>query len=339
MKKLILGLIVSGVFIYFSIRGVAFGEILAEFENVRYVFLVPAIILILSLSVLRSIRWGVILSPIEKIRQKSLFPINCIGIMAIIIFPLRMGEFLRPYLVSKKSQISMSSALATILVERVLDVLTLMGILILVVFSVTVPVWIARSGYSILVIFVILLFSICFLYFNTEAALKLLRPLLSRFSQKLQMRIEKFLRTFVDGFAIIASPKRLISTVFLSIMIWGCSGLAVYSLFYFQNLHLSLISAFAVLSITALGISLPAAPGLLGNFQFGCIVALSIFGLSKSNALAFSMVYYFAGVGINILLGLLFLPFMTISIKEAKRGFDYVSLREKTNMYGGSETN
>ncbi len=323
MKKLIFGIIVSGVFMYFSIQGVKFEKIIAEFENVKYMFLIPAIILFLSLSVLRSIRWGVILSPIKKINQKSLFPINCVGTMAIILIPMRIGELLRPYLVSVKKQVPLSSALATVLVERVLDLFTMLGILILVIFSSTFPVWIVRSGYSIMIVFVVLLFFIYFLPFKTEATRKLLSPLLCRFPQKFQKKIEKSFGTFVDGFKIIATPKRLIFTIFLSILIWGCSGLAVYSLFCFHNFQIPLISSFVVLIIVVLGISLPVAPGLLGNFQLSCIVALSIFGLSKSNALAFSMVYYFLGVGIRILLGLLFLPFMSISIREIKKGLNH----------------
>ena len=76
------------------------------------------------------------------------------------------------------------------------------------------------------------------------------------------------------------------------------------------------MAALTVTTITALGVSLPAAPGLIGNFQFACMVALSFWGIAKNEAFAFAMVYYFIGVGINIALGLIFLPFMDIRIKQ-----------------------
>jgi len=60
------------------------------------------------------------LSPHEIIKQKTLFPITCIGGMAIIFIPLRLGEVVRPYLINKKSQITFTSSLATIFLERFL---------------------------------------------------------------------------------------------------------------------------------------------------------------------------------------------------------------------------
>ena len=62
--------------------------------------------------------------------------------------------------------------------------------------------------------------------------------------------------------------------------------------------------------------SLPAAPGLIGNFQFACMFALSLWGIAKNEAFAFAMVYYFIGVGINVVLGLIFLPFMDIPFRQ-----------------------
>ena len=323
MKKLILGIIVSIAFLYLSFRGVETERVLAGLKDLRYGYLIPAIVLILLISILRSLRWGIVLSPLEQIDQKTLFPINCIGYMAIILIPMRVGELLRPYLVSTKSQIPMSSALATIFIERVLDILTILGILFFILSISNPPGWLIKTGYSILPLFVLLVLSICLLYFRTEFTLRLLNPVLNRLPQNLRMKIDKLLRRFVDGFHIIASPKRLFWTILLSILIWVFSGFSIYSLFYFYNLEFPIMNAFVVLIVTIIGISLPTAPGFLGNFQFACIMALSIFGLPKSDALAFSMIYYFLGIGLTILLGLVSVPFISISFKEIKRDFSY----------------
>jgi uncharacterized membrane protein YbhN (UPF0104 family) len=82
MKKYVVGIIFSGVFIYFSVRGLEFGKIVEALRDVKYFYMIVAILLFLSLSVLRSFRWGIILSPMEKIGQKSLSPIFSIGFMA-----------------------------------------------------------------------------------------------------------------------------------------------------------------------------------------------------------------------------------------------------------------
>ena len=78
-------------------------------------------------------------------------------------------------------------------------------------------------------------------------------------------------------------------------------------------------SAFVVLIVMAIGVSVPTAPGLLGNFQFACILALSIFNISKADAVAFSISYYIFGVGTYILLGLVFIPLTDFSLKTIKQ--------------------
>jgi uncharacterized protein (TIRG00374 family) len=102
----------------------------------------------------------------------------------------------------------------------------------------------------------------------------------------------------------------------LSLVVWLLSALAVYLLFIFYKLPLNILAALAVTTITALGVSLPAAPGFIGNFQFACIVALSFYGVTKDEAFSFSMVFYLAAIGVNILLGLIFLPFMNIPFRQ-----------------------
>ena len=87
-------------------------------------------------------------------------------------------------------------------------------------------------------------------------------------------------------------------------------------MFYFYGFKLSLLSAFVVLVINIIGISLPTGPGMLGNFQFSCIVALALFDITKEHAFGFSMAYYVFGIGIIILLGLMSLPFVKVSFKE-----------------------
>ena len=321
MKKLVVGIIISGILVYLSMRGVEYKQILKGLQSANYTFLIPAIVLFLSLSFLRSLRWGVILSPLEEIGQRKLYPITCIGFMAIALIPMRIGEVVRPYLISTKSKIPLSSSLATIFVERVLDGITLLTILLVVIFGSTVPGWLIKVGQSFLITFIVLVSLMLFLMFRKDLVMRVIRPLFSKLPEKISSKMETLIESFVQGFRIISSAKRLMYTIFLSLLIWVFSALAIYSLYRFQGLHLPLISSFVVLVVTVIGISLPTAPGFLGNFQFGCIMALLIYGVSKNDAFTFSMVYYLLGIGINVLLGLAFLPFVKISFKDIRRGF------------------
>ncbi len=316
MKKIILGIIFSSIFIYFSVRGLEIDKILEALRNVKYFYVIIATLLILSSLALRSLRWGIILSPIEKIGQKSLFPIFSIGFMAVVLIPLRMGELVRAYLLRTNNRIPFSTSLSTIFVERVLDVLTILCILFMVVFNASVPGWLLKSGYTAVIFVSLMILFICFLYFRTECTLTLIRPFIGKFPHRFRGKIERFINNFVAGLKIIRSPGKLLGILILSAFIWGISGLAIYSLFWFQGLKLSLMVAFFVLVVTIIGISLPTAPGMLGNFQFSCIVALSLFNITKDDAFVFSMVYYLLGIGIVVSLGLVSLAFTNFSFGE-----------------------
>ncbi len=317
MIKLIIGIVLSIVFIYFSVRGVQYEKILRSLSDMQYFYLIPSILLFLSLSLLRSLRWGIILSPTRHIKQKKLFPVSCVGFMTVVLLPMRAGELMRPWMISSKKLAPFSSVLATIFVERVFDTLIIAGIFFVVMMNSSLPPWLVKSGYSAFTAFVVMVLFMCFLYFRTESTLKLLGPVLRRLPDRFRSRVENLIHNFNDGFRIIASPGRLLTTLLLSVLIWVISGLAVYVLFFFYNIHLPLIAAFVVLVGTIIGISLPTAPGMLGNFQFACILSLSMFDISKDDAFVFSMVYYFLGIGIVILTGLVFLPSTDFSFREA----------------------
>jgi uncharacterized protein (TIRG00374 family) len=322
MKKFIFALFVSAIFIYLTFKGIDFQQLYIGLKGVKYHFLIPGIGLIMLISFLRSLRWGIILSPLEKIGQKKLIPLTCIGYMAVIVVPMRIGELLRPYLLSTNSEIPTSTAIGTIVIERSMDIMTILCILFGVVYTYPSPDWIINTGYSLLPLF---LSAICFLflfYFNNDLTLRIIKPVIGILPEKLARKLEGLLKNLMEGFSIISSPSKIFYALILTAIIWISSALSIYCLFYFLNLQLSLISAFMVLILTILGVSIPAAPGMVGNFQYASIIALSIFNVSKTDAFLFSMVYYFLGIGLAIIFGLVFLPLVNISIKDLKKAFD-----------------
>lgn len=323
VQKFLIGLIISGIFIYLSLRGIDFSNILRGLKTVRYGFIFPSLLLFFLLQVLRSLRWGIILSPMAKVNQKALFPVTCIGYLAITLVPMRFGEIVRPYLISIKKEIPLSSSLATVLVERVLDVLTLVAILFSVLMVLPLPDWVFNSGVVFLGIVLSSVAIMGLFVLKTDDSLRFFNPIFKLFPNRLNTKMNSLLRTFIEGFMVISDLKKIGYILFLTLLIWGASGLAIYMLFSFYNFQIPLVGAFVVLTMTALGIILPTAPGFLGNFQFACILALSFFGIPKTDAFAFSMVYYIFGIGINIILGLVFLPFEKISLREIKSHRNY----------------
>ncbi|MEN6620296.1 MAG: lysylphosphatidylglycerol synthase transmembrane domain-containing protein, partial [Smithella sp.] len=140
-KKVILGFVVSAVLVYLSVRGINFRDIAQDLQEIKLGYVLLFLIITTLMQWLRSYRWGVILQPLEKIDQLSLFSVTSVGFLAIAAIPARIGELARPYLIAKRSTIKMSSALGTIIVERVLDSFSVLTIAVIVLLLNDLPSW------------------------------------------------------------------------------------------------------------------------------------------------------------------------------------------------------
>jgi len=314
--NLLLGLMVGGLFVWLAFRGTDFEGVKSSFKAANYIYIIPVVFLSVIVQVLRSYRWGVIVEPMEKISQWTLFSISSVGFMAISLLPVRMGEIVRPYLISQKSSIKLGSSFATIVVERIFDMLTLMIFLLVVLVEIELPQWIFRSACSILIIFIPILFLLIFLAVKREVSAKGVDRILGKLPDKLSSRLMRLFHSFIDGLQILPDLKRTVWVVLLSLLIWGLVGIATYVLFSsFPSMgQLRLTAGYAVLVITALGVALPTAPGFIGNYHFSCVLGLTLFGIPKTDALTFAILLHFLQLSVVILLGLFCLPFLKVSL-------------------------
>jgi uncharacterized protein (TIRG00374 family) len=147
-------------------------------------------------------------------------------------------------------------------------------------------------------------------------------PLICRLPHRFADKINELIHHFIDGFQIIADPKRLLKVAFLSVLFWSCDLLSIYLMLLAFNIHLPFVAACVILVILMIGIAIPAGPGFVGNWHFFCILGLALYGIPKAEALSFAIVYHFLSVGILILLGLVFLPFNRFHLADLKETGD-----------------
>ena len=312
-KNLILGFLIGAVLLYFSLRGIDFGGVADGFRTLKYIYLVPVVVLLVLLQVLRSYRLGVILSPIEKIDQLTLFAITSVGFMALAAIPARVGELARPYLIKRKTGMKMTVALGSIFIERIFDSLTVLIVFFIVLFFVPLPSWLVKSSIIFLAITLAILIGMLVLIFKRDASLAFIERI---FPNRLQKRVSEVIHHFVDGIEVITDFKLLSSVTILSMTIWFLDAAAIYILFLAFGMNLSITAAFIVMVVLIIGITLPTAPGYIGNWHFFCIAGLSLFGIPKADALTYAIILHFVSVGIVVVLGLIFLPFNRFSFSD-----------------------
>lgn len=314
-----LGLLIGIFLVYLSVRGIRFQDVIDGFKMVKYAYIFPPLMIFLFMQVLRSWRWGIILSPIEKVDQLSLFSVTSVGFLAIVAIPARLGELARPYLITKKSRITMSAALGTVFVERIFDSFSVLSIFVFVLFLTPLPPWLIRASFVFFLITIVIFAIMILLIFRREVSIKVLSSFFKRLPEKYAMRLNRLVNYFIDGLAIITDPKRFIVVIFLSTVIWLINGTAIYILFSAFSFSLPLVAAFVLMIILMVGIAIPAAPGFVGNWHYFCILGLTLFGIPKTDALTFAVIYHFLSIGIVILLGLVFLPFNKFSLSDLQK--------------------
>ena len=317
--KIIIGIIISAVLIVLSVKGIDYQAALVKLKNIQLSYVILFVILMVFMQYLRSYRWGVILQPLEKIGQLPLFSVTCVGFMAIAAIPARIGELARPYLISKRSSIKMSAALGTVIVERFLDSFTVLGMALIVLMLFDLPSWMLVAS-IIFSIFALALFCfILFLILRREAALKFVNSILKRLPGKLAGKIDQVIHHFIDGLQIITNIKLLLYLLILSIVIWLLDVLAIYVLLLAFGFDLPVIASFILMILVIVGIAIPTAPGFVGNWHYFCYLALSIFNVTKTDAVSFAVIHHFLSMVIVLVFGIAFLPSNTFSIAEMKK--------------------
>lgn len=313
MKRFLVTLLISGILFYFAFRGVDWNAFKEGFGQIDYPYLLMVVPLLLLIQWVRSYRWGLLLKPIKKIDQSILFPITSVGFMAILLLPARAGELLRPYLISQQKGVDVRSALATIVVERILDSLTIIAFLVWIIFFIPVPLWVRRAGYLSFAIFFSLLVFLFLVATRKEQALNLLRVLTRKLPERLQMELQAFVTTFAEGLQILPDLASFGLGIGLSFLIWALMGLVFYISFSAFHMDLPLIAAYAVLVLIVIGITIPTAPGFVGNYHLFCVLGLSLFGIPRSEAFSYAILNHLITVLFTVGLGVLFLPSVKLS--------------------------
>lgn len=311
-------------------------------RSVRYVYILPAIFIVIVSYLLRALRWRYLVQSVKKdIKTTSLFSPLMIGFMANML-PARAGEFIRAYLLSKKEHISFSSSFATIFIERLFDLIMLLIMLVWVLLFMSDALSAASETYQVVILFwtfsyslyqmvkifgvftislcmVILLFS-ALLQFKNEWAMKIVGIFSQPFPLKWKEKIVGLVNSFTEGLNIIRDRRGFIATVFLSFLIWASFVLTYYPLYLALDIEnkLPIVSSLIILCVTvAVFITLLPTPGFLGSYHLGCIAALyGIFGIQKAVALSYGIVAWLVGMGCTVIIGLIFAVKDHVSLSE-----------------------
>ncbi len=310
--KFWLGLLISLFFLFLAFRGVKLNEAWQALSTANYLYIIPALVAYFIGVWLRAWRWRVLLRPVKDLSARRLFPTVVIGYMANNILPARLGEVVRAYILGENEKVSKSATLATIVVERMFDGLSMIGFMIVILWLFPLG---AGSGADLLQgillvgapLFLIALIAFFVIASSRSLALRLVGFAVRFLPAGLRDKVNHVIVAFLDGLAVLRSPKDVVVVFVLSVIIW----LFEASMYYIVMLGFNFRQPFYVLLLATAAANLftiaPSTPGYVGVFDFPVRATLTTFGVAESTAISFTLVLHAALWVPVTLLGVFFL--------------------------------
>ena len=308
--QLLLGLGLSALFLWLAVRQLDFGQVMAALQQVRVLWLVPAIVTLALDIMVRSARWGVLLRPVLPFAWRRLVPVMTIGYMGNVLLPARLGELLRAGVLGRHAAAgeglptgsgivpavtpqvgnATSAALGTIATERVFDGLTTVAILAVTSWFLPRPSWLVAGLVTVTLLFVGGLIALCLMLAFRPVFLALLERLFGRYQWS--ARPITWVGQFLAGLAVLRSPRLLVLVVGWSLLAWLLSALEYYWVMLACNVPLGLVPAFFTVAAVSLSTAIPSAPGYVGTFEFAGVAVLGALGVPAAAAFTFTVVMH-----------------------------------------------
>ena len=336
-RRFLVGLGMTALFIGFFLYRADVGEMGRALADANYVYIVPGLLCYVLALVWRCFRWQVILRPLGHFPVQRLWPVMVVGYAANNILPVRLGELVRAYYLEVREGTSKSSAVATIVIERVFDGLALLFLVGVV--SLFVPVLDlfrdlgeqARVNWLVLVLglsvpffmITVLIIGMAVWPNSSERVLSRAVGLLPSWARGAAAGL---LSRFLVGLGALRSPRRMAAIFLLSVPIWLSEG----ALYYLVALSFGIEDTFdtaallagAIVLTTAasnLGLSVPASGGGVGPFEFFAQATLIFFGVASAVASAYAVVVHAVLLVPVTILGLVYLWLGRLSLMGMAR--------------------
>lgn len=298
-----------------------------QIRHLNWALIVLGVAMIYLGFILRALRWALLMRPQKHVGAFALLGSQVIGFTGVGLFG-RLADLLRPYLVARRTQVTLASQVAVYTVERMFDLGSVAFIfaaaLLLAPDRAALPHHEALEHAALaalLVAFALGCFAIV-VRVAGKAVARMVRSLLGTLSSKLGEAMAEKILAFRDGLSAIDSTNGLLMISLISLLMWGMIVIA-----YLATMHafvlspvLSSISVARVLVLMAVSMagSLVYLP-VVGWFTQIALLAAAMTGLFKvpaEGALGCSTMLLFVTSLAVIPLGLLWAHFDRISLKK-----------------------
>jgi glycosyltransferase 2 family protein len=287
------GFAVSGVCAWLVARRVEWTPLVAALRRVNVAWLVATVSANVAGFVMASLRWRRIVDRQVRLSRREAFESLMIGNFANLVMPTRLGDVMRAVLVARHGGVPAGALLASVVVERVADLVMLLAFAFSLSLVVPAPpvVLVAIRTLAAVTIGAI----VCFMVAADRvapiatAALRVVAP-------SLVDPIGRHVDAFVVELRAAGGVGRVAGVIALSALAWIVFGTAFVCAVLAFGFEMPLYAGFFVMAVVNLGGLVPASPGAIGVYHYLAVLALSVWLHDPSAALGFALVTHALGL-------------------------------------------
>jgi uncharacterized protein (TIRG00374 family) len=307
----VLALALLGLFL----RNVDFGGVFREIAHAHPGWLLLSLTTMVLNLVIRAWRWQFLLEPLGKASFANSFRATAVGFAARSFLPAAAGELVRPYFLSRREPMSATGAFATIVIERLFDMITVLVLLALYVFvfgrdmsnvspaALAAVKWAGASAGAISIAALVVLFVMAG---NPARLAAMFQRLEQVVPSALAGLIARIAEKFATGLGAIRRPGQVVATLVASIPLWLCIALGIWAVAKAFRLDVPFTGSFLIIGLLTIGIAIPT-PGSVGGFHEAFRIAVTVFyGAPDSAAVGAAIVLHAMSIGSPFFLGVFF---------------------------------
>ncbi len=293
--QVVIGIALAGLLLWWAFRGMDVREMGAALRGMHWGWMGLAFAGVLVSFFTRVLRWRYIVRTAKPVSFRHMFSATQIGFLANFVLPGRAGEVVRALVLGRLEQLPFSKCFAFVALDRVTDLVGLITVMLLSMLTYRppqvselppdFPAWAAalvRPGairaatFSASGVLVVLVGVLALLYMNQGLALRMAGACVGLVSKRLVAPVHDLLHHFAEGLQVFRSAADMAKSLFFSLVTWAIFGITYIAILYAFDLDAPWYAACIVLSLIAVAISLPGAPGFIGQFHAAIVAAMLI---------------------------------------------------------------
>jgi glycosyltransferase 2 family protein len=301
--------------LWLFLRGTDLKAVWAHVQNANVAYVLAAIVFVPMTYVTRAIRWHYLLLPLGPTRFRTAFRTTVIGFAALTLLPARVGDILRPYLLARQEGLDVPATFATVVAERVLDLMAVLSLLATFVWGFADPSTMPAAALASVkvtatiasAITVVLIGLMWVLATHPEKIGSLVLAIGRVVPPRTAERLAQMARVFSSGFAAARKPRNFLLAIFWSFPVWLAIAAESWLATRAFGMEMPFSGSFLLQALLVIGVAVPTPAGV-GSYHAAYRYGMTtFFGAAENQAVAAGLVLHAISFFPVVIAGLIFM--------------------------------